>query len=269
MSESPFRAENVDGLPVILVEPPAATDRRRLALFLPYLGGTKEAVAAHLTQLAERGFTALSFDPFRLGERGNGDDHLVVASVFDHFRRDMWPILGQTTLDAVHVLDWATTNLPVEPGNIVAGGLSMGGDISIALAGIDQRVTRVAAVVATPDWTRPGMTQIGEPGNVIDQGEPTAYGQWLYTQLDPLTHPGRYAHGPAISFELGADDTHVPPEATIRFRRTLLSSAPLAAERMRITKHAGLDHLTAARDKKVIDEALNWLSRESEPVRER
>lgn len=183
-----------------------------------------------------------------------------MASVFDHFRRDMWPILGQTTLDAVHVLDWATTHLPVAPGNIVAGGLSMGGDISVALAGIDHRVTRVAAVVATPDWTRPGMTRVGEPGNVIEQGHPGAYGQWLYAHLDPATHPHNYAHGPAIAFELGADDTHVPPEAATRFRELLRSSAPLAAARMRINEHVGLDHLGAVREERVISAALEWLA---------
>jgi hypothetical protein len=36
----------------------------------------------------------------------------------------------------------------------------MGGDVSIALAGIDERVSRVAAMIATPDWTRPRMTMI-------------------------------------------------------------------------------------------------------------
>lgn len=260
MNDASFEREAVDGLPVILVRPPASIDRHRLALFLPYLGGPKEAVAPHLVRLADRGFTALSFDPFRLGERGDGDDRAVATSVFDHFRRDMWPILGQTTLDAVHVLDWATAQLPVESGNVVAGGLSMGGDISVALAGIDHRVTRVAAVVATPDWTRPGMTRVGESDNVIEQGQPRAYGQWLYAHLDPATHPRNYAHGPAIAFELGAEDTHVPPEAATRFRELLRTSAPLAAERMRITEHAGLDHLGAAREERVIRAALDWLA---------
>ncbi|MFC0456217.1 prolyl oligopeptidase family serine peptidase [Arthrobacter liuii] len=262
MSDVPFQRESVDAVPVIHVPPSAEKDRRQLALFLPYLGGTKEAVAPQLDRLAREGFTAISFDPWRLGERGNGDDRAVMNGVFSHFRRDMWPILGQSTLDAVHILDWATDRFDVLSDNIVAGGLSMGGDIAVALAGIDQRVTRVAAVVATPDWTRPGMTRVGEPGNLIEQGRPTAYGRWLYAQLDPATHPNNYAHGPAIAFELGADDTHVPPASAWAFQDALRDTAPLAAERMRVTEHEGLDHLGAVREERVIAAALDWLATE-------
>lgn len=242
VSVTPFQRATVDGVPVIFVTPDAADDRHQLA------------------RLADVGFTAISFDPYRLGERGDGDDRLVMESVFAHFRRHMWPILGHTTLDAVRVLDWATERFPVRPDDVVAGGLSMGGDISVALAGIDHRVTRVSAVVAAPDWTRPGMTHVGEPGRLIDQGEPTFYGQWLFSHLDPATHPHHYVHGPAIAFELGADDTHVPPKAARLFHDALRATAPLAAERMRVTEHAGLDHLGAARADHVVAAAIDWLA---------
>lgn len=244
----------------MFVTPDAENDRHRLALFLPFLGGTKETVAPQLARLAAEGFTALSFDPFRLGERGEGDDRAVTQSVFAHFRREMWPILGQTTLDAVRVLDRATERFDVASGDIVAGGLSMGGDISVALAGIDHRVTRVAAVVAGPDWTRPGMTQVADPDTLIDQGEPSAYGRWLYAHLDPATHPQHYAHGPAIAFELGTEDTHVPPRAAVLFHEALRSVAPLAAERMRVTEHAELDHVGALRDERVVTAAIDWMA---------
>lgn len=259
MTDEPFVRETVDAIPVIRVAPPVAADRHRLALFLPYLGGTKEAVAPQLSVLAEHGFTAIAFDPWRLGERGDGDDRAVVDQVFSHFRRYMWPILGQSTLDAVHVLDRATERFDVRADDIVAGGISMGGDIAVALAGADRRVTRVAAVVATPDWTRPGMTRIGEPDHVIDQGDATPYGTRLYDRLDPMTHPQHYAHGPAIAFELGADDTHVPPASARTFLDVLRTTAPAAAERMRVTVHTGLDHLAAARDEAVVTAALDWL----------
>jgi hypothetical protein len=44
----------------------------------------------------------------------------------------------------------------------VAGGVSTGGDVAVALAGVDPRIDRVAALVATPDWARPGMQTLGE-----------------------------------------------------------------------------------------------------------
>ncbi|KGJ72954.1 hypothetical protein GY21_12085 [Cryobacterium roopkundense] len=90
----------------------------------------------------------------------------------------MWPILGQTTLDALRIVDWAIETHDLS-SDVVAGGVSMGGDISVALAGVDPRVKRVAALVATPDWTRPGMTQVGRPEELIDQGSPSPHGEWL------------------------------------------------------------------------------------------
>jgi hypothetical protein len=55
------------------------------------------------------------------------------------------------------MLDWVDEHFGVAgPG--VAGGVSMGGDVAVALAGVDPRIDRVAALVATPDWARPGMS---------------------------------------------------------------------------------------------------------------
>lgn len=260
MSVVRFTRDNVDAIPAIHVSPATTNDRHRIALFLPYLGGTKEDLEDILVRLAELGFTAISFDPWRLGERGAGDDPAVIGGVFAHFRRNMWPILGHTTLDAMHLLDWAVEHFDVRADTVVAGGLSMGGDISVALAGIDRRVTRVAAVGATPEWTRPGMTRIGEPRNVIDQGTPTPYGAWLYDQLNPASHLHRYARDLAINFELGERDTHVPPASALAFLDDLKATAPAAAEHVRVALHPGLDHLDVVRDPAVLTDALSWIS---------
>ena len=107
--------ETVDGIPTIFVCPLPTNDRHQLAAFLPYLGGTKETVRTQLSRLSARGFTAISFDPWRTGQRGNSDDRALMGRVFSHFRRHMWPILGQSTLDALHVLDWATEHFNVDP----------------------------------------------------------------------------------------------------------------------------------------------------------
>ncbi len=152
---------------------------------------------------------AVSLDPWRHGQRGTESGEQIARRVFGNFRRHMWPILGQTTLDS-RVVDWAMADLHAGP-EVVAGGVSMGGDVAVALVGIDNRITRVAAIVATPDWTRPGMTDLFDPYRVLPQGQADAYPQWFHDQLDPLTHLHAYAHGPAITFECGADDTHVPP----------------------------------------------------------
>lgn len=252
--------EVVDSVPVLLCRPEPVVDRHRLAVWLPYFTGTKEAMAPTLERLAGLGFTAVSLDPWQHGERGTESGEQLGERVFAHFRQGMWPILGQTTLDAIHVVDWALSRFDLD-SDVVAGGLSMGGDISVALAGADHRVTRVAAIVATPDWTRPGMTRLDDPSVLIDQGEPSGYAAWLYESLDPITHLESFAHGPAIRFDLGAEDTHVPPHSAAEFVDGLRAVVPGAAARMVVVARAGLGH-DAAREEAVLGDSIAWLAAE-------
>lgn len=99
----------------------------------------------------------------------------------------MWPLLGRTTLECLRVVDWAQERWNTD-GPVVAGGLSMGGDVSVALAGIDERVSRVGALVATPDWARPYMHALDAPERLVDQGTADTYARWFYQALDPMTH---------------------------------------------------------------------------------
>lgn len=182
-----FKRVVVDGIPLLWREP-AITSRPRVALWLPPFTQTKESVRPMLAELSKRGFVAVSLDPFQHGERGTESPDELVSRVFapGSFRRSLWPIIGQTVLDARRVLDWVMDAVVTEPAAVVAGGLSMGGDVAVALAGIDERIERVAAIVSTPDWTRPGMRSFGAPYEIVDQGEPTEYAKWFYDAFDPL-----------------------------------------------------------------------------------
>jgi len=66
------------------------------------------------------------------------------------FRRRMWPLAGRSVLESLRVLDWVDDHFGVA-GPRVAGGVSTSGDVAVALAGVDPRIDRVAALVATPD----------------------------------------------------------------------------------------------------------------------
>jgi uncharacterized protein len=248
----------VDDIPVLWVEPASGRPRGRLALWLPPLTMTKETVLPSLRELAGNGCVAVSLDPWQHGERGSEPGEQLAARVFADFRRQMWSILGHTTLDCLRVIDWATETLGTG-AEVVAGGVSMGGDIAVALAGIDARVAQVAAIVATPDWTRPGMRDLFDPSRALPQGRPDALAQWLYDHLDPMTHLDAYARGAAITFECAADDTHVPPDGALRFQRALREAHPAAAERVRVSLHPGLGHLDGARDRALAGNALAWL----------
>ena len=236
----------VGHIPVVWVEPAARRPGARLVIWLSYLSGSKEAMLPYLQDLAAAGFVALSFDAWQHGARGTEAPQDLAARVFKNFRHEMWPILGQTTLDTLRVIDWAVRTLGAPP-QVYMGGVSMGGDISVAAAGLDQRIQRVAAVVATPDWLRPGMQDLSQPGTLIDPGAPDAYAQYFYHQLNPLTHLSAYQHGPAISFECGANDTHVPPDGALRFQAALRQATPAAAERMRVNLIPDAGHLDSSR----------------------
>jgi dienelactone hydrolase len=180
----------------------------------------------------------------------------LATRVFGAFR--LWPILGHTTLDALRVIDWATATLGVE-STLRVGGLSMGGDVAVALAGLDRRISRVAAVVATPDWLRPGMHDAFDPGRPLDPGEPDAYARYFYDRLNPLTHLERYSHGPRIRFFCGERDTHVPADGALRFQAALRRVHPEAAERVRVEVIPGLAHMDVREPSRWWPGCLRWL----------
>jgi dienelactone hydrolase len=248
----------IDPIPALVVEP--TTPRRQLAIFLPGLTGTKEAVLPYLRDLADAGFLAVGFDPWQHGERGSESREQIVARVFSGFRRQMWPILGQTTLDTLRVIDWAIDTYRLTP-HVVMGGISMGGDISVAAAGIDRRIERVGALIATPDWARPGMQDSSQPGKVIDQGKADAYAQYFYDHLNPLTHLGAYAHGPHIRFVCGAVDAHVPPDGALRFHAELRANYPAAYDRVLVELVPGRNHNDFHDSASWWPDLLEWMGR--------
>lgn len=233
----------IDHIPVIWLEPQGQQPSRRLVIFLNGLSGNKEGLQQYLADLADAGFIALSFDNWEHGERTTLTSEQVAARSFGNFRRYMWVNIGQTALDTLRVIDWAIANLGVEP-QVCMGGLSMGGDISITAAGIDSRIRRVGAVVATPDWLRPGMMDLTRDDHPpLPTGTPDAYARLFYELFNPITHLSHYAHSPEVRFINGERDNHVPPEAAFRFKAALAELYPNAAEAVSIDLLPGLDHI--------------------------
>jgi dienelactone hydrolase len=239
----------IDHIPVIWLEPEPGFEPRKLAIFLTGLSGEKENNLSFLRDLADAGYVALSFDCWEHGERTRLTSQEVLERTFGNFRRYMWVNLGQTALDTLRVIDWAAATLGVG-AEVIMGGLSMGGDISVAAAGLDPRIRRVGAVVATPDWLRPGMLDLRDPQKQpLPTGAPDAYARWLYEQVNPITHLSHYAHAPEIRFVCGEQDDHVPPEAAYRFKAALTELYPLAGQRVQIDLLPGLDHIGVGRQK--------------------
>jgi uncharacterized protein len=256
------KTARIDHIPAIWYEPQSPQPARKLAIFLTGLSGSKESTVPYLIDLANAGFFALSFDNWEHGERTNLTREQVGARTIGNFRRYMWVNIGQTAMDTLRVIDWAIATLGVEP-QITMGGLSMGGDISITAAGMDKRIRRVAAVIATPDWLRPGMMDLGKEGHLpLPVGTPDAYSRLFYEQFNPITHLSHYAHAPEIHFVNGEKDDHVPPEASFRFKSALAELYPRAAENVSIDLLPGLDHMgVGAASAQWWPGLLAWLSR--------
>jgi uncharacterized protein len=269
MSETPsypaYSKERVDDIPVIWYEPRRHRDQRRLAIMVTGLTGSTKDTLPYINDLADAGFLALSFDPWQHGGRGTESPDAIAMRVFGNFRRHMWPILGQTTLDTMRIIDWAIGTLGVRE-SVVMGGVSMGGDIAVAAAGIDRRIERVATVVSTPDWLRPGMRNLMNPAEVLSPGEPDAYARFFYDALNPLTHINAYARAPWIKFVCGAMDSHVPPDGALRFQQALQSEYPRAARHVEVKLVPGMRHMDVKQTDLWWPECLGWLNAEPDSL---
>lgn len=241
-----------DPIPVIWCEPKEKRKTRDLAIWLTHFTGTKEKVQPQLHDLAEAGFVAVSFDLREHGERVNQGEtqEAMAARVMSNRRRYFWPILGRTAEDFPAVIDWAADHFQIN-GRIVAGGISMGGDICLAAAAVDRRIEAVCACIATPDWLREGSAE--------EQGEADRHSLDLYGRWNPMTHPGLYAHRPWLRFENGNEDRLVPAPAARAFQ-SLLQAGPYRDEphKIEVMEYPGVGHSFTA---DMWKSSLDWFSR--------
>lgn len=210
----------VDGIPICWREP--LTRPSAILIHVPAFGQAKEGAIPVLEFAAAKGFVAVSLDPYQHGARGAEDREALTRRVFANFRREMWTIIGETAFDVPRVGEWARGRFSVLPVHLT--GLSMGGDTVVAAAPLVEGVVSVNAIIATPDWTRPGMRNL-KTGALVPPGTPDPKARFFFDALEPLHHTGRYA-GLPVHFINGAADTHVPPEAARRFGDAVNGSNP-------------------------------------------
>jgi len=225
----------VDGVPIVWRAPDAPT---AILVHVPAFGQTKERALPILDHAQSLGFAAIALDAYQHGARGTEDRAALAERVFGNFRREMWTIIGETALDVPRVVEWARSQLGADlPVHLT--GLSMGGDVVVAAAPSIERVRSVNAVIATPDWERPGMRDIATD-EIVPQGSPDAKAQFFFDALQPLSHPERY-RDLLTHFIVGELDRHVPAEAAHRFR-TIVNQGREPGP-VRITEKRGLAHL--------------------------
>lgn len=249
-----FTRAVVDHIPMLWCEPVNEINKD-LVIWLPGFSGTKETVIPQLAALADAGFVALSFDPYQHGERLVETREELLTRIVGNIRCYFWPILALTSEEFPKVIDYAIANFGIT-GKIMAGGVSMGGDIAVAASGLDKRISAVAACIATPDWLRPGSN---EP-----PGQPDLYAQQCYDRRNPLTHLSNYSHLPAISFQCGELDMQVPPDGAERFIKSQVQQFyQTNPERLEIVKHSQVSH---AYVDDMLQNAIKWFKRYSGEV---
>jgi|LakMenEpi03Aug12_release.lakeMendotaPanAssembly.Ray.scaffolds.fasta_scaffold07403_7 dienelactone hydrolase len=242
----------VDDLPMLVIAP-RETKGRPLVIWLTGFSGQKESVEAQLREFAKKGFVALSFDPYQHGERRIEPNEEMVKRVRGNIRRYFWPILAKTAEETPKVIDWAIKTLGVRP-EVGIGGVSMGGDISVAAASVDTRIVAVSACVATPDWLRPGSF---EP-----PGEPDDAAQADYNRRNPLTHLQLYKHKPAIAFQSGAVDKQVPPDGGAKFVAALKPLYGEQAERLVVNLEPDVPHRFTPL---MLENSIQWFAKYLNP----
>jgi uncharacterized protein len=250
--------ETIDNIPIAFCRPDEHKSNNSIAIWLPYLGGNRETGIRELQKLASHGYFSISIDPWLHGERKGKQKKGVRNLVSNEFRVYMWQIIGITTIDVYRVIDWAINTFDLNE-NVVIGGLSMGGDIAISLAGIDTRITRVGVIAASPNWNRPGMTDVMDATKLIEQGNSTALGKWLYEKLNPMSNIKSFCRPLQIHIELGASDTHIHPDWTIEFKKELCKNYSDAEHNIEVVINEGCNHLSLIQRKSIIDKAIDFM----------
>lgn len=116
-----------------------------------YKGGKTREHTHQLTALAlQRGHAVIAIDARRHGERK--DPKVNVEQLMDELhiwgkREPYEAMLVDTVRDHRVLLDWVTRLPQIDPRRIKATGYSMGGQNALLLAGVDERIGAVAAIV--------------------------------------------------------------------------------------------------------------------------
>ncbi len=151
--------EILDHIPVIW-EAPEQVENAILVIWLPGLSGKKEDVRSHLRLFADAGFIAVSFDAYEHGERMKESREAFREKLTSNKWRYFWPMIAMTAEEYPRVIDWAQKKFGLSNG-VMAGGISMGGDIALVAAGLDRRI--LAAAASSPHRIGCGQARTNRP----------------------------------------------------------------------------------------------------------
>lgn len=280
-----FKANKIwiDMIPVYYITPEGYKDgdEMKICIFLSGLSGNKEyLVRDYAKYIRDNGWTGVFFDHYLHGERADlynpttiltsSEEAVaelrtkILTTCFKNMYRYGWEILGNSSLNTLRVLDYFYSKFPVKES--VMGGHSMGGDTSLAVAGVDRRINRVLCIVTSPEWLRPGMHHLKGYGDTevpSDPGEPDAMSIWYFNSFSPSANLSRYMEGRiSAMFACGELDSHINPNWVYTFRENVYRLNPAAGKKLGIWTNMGAGH--ASPSKEDLAKLFAWLLSGSE-----
>jgi dienelactone hydrolase len=233
------------------------SEPRPAVICVHILAGNYELVRILCASLASRGIPAVMFKLPYYGERALPGGELALTHDVERFAEAM----SQAFLDVRRTVDMLAARPEVDPGRIGIAGISLGGIVSAAAAGVEPRLERAALLLAGGD-----LLSIIHHARETAELSQTLRGlpddqrldvERAILAADPLTHAAglreRALEGKVLMIN-AADDQVIPPEATRKLATALGMSD-------RVEWLAGLGHYTAlARLPEMVHQTVDYFA---------
>lgn len=201
---------------LVFVDRPELAGSKGTVLFFHGLHASKDAQDKELASLAARGWLAVGIDVVGHGERRDAEWVRRLTAPSEDFEESFFEAVRLTAAEIPGIIDelvrWGCT----DPHRVAVSGISMGGYITYAAAGIDPRIKVLAPILGSPRWKR----------SFPDS---------------PHKSPERF-FPVALLAQTAGQDQSVPPRFAREFHQVLEPFYASAPERLAYVEFAGCGH---------------------------
>lgn len=191
-------------IPVMLCYPKGA-EKLPLAFFVHGFSVDKFCNLAEGIRIAQRGYFTVVPDARCHGERKIADFSAHYSP--DRFVKSFFHTVKGTAEDISMLIDHFTGDSRVDTARVGLTGISMGGFVTFMAGTLDKRITTLAPIVGSPDWS---LMLAREQGSTISPEEREAI-----SKADPAINYERFKPS-ALFVQNGSLDTVVPAEGSRR-----------------------------------------------------
>lgn len=227
---------------------PEQAAERGTVLFYHGFGGSKDRVTSYAEALAVAGFLAICPDAVGHGDRRYPDFGLIFNDArwdadFEATESDFLRLIDDSADEVPALVDDLLGRRWARADRLGIGGRSLGGNISYAAVLADRRLTALASVVGSPEWTLP-------------------------REHSPHLRPDRF-FPVAVHSQSAELDEFVPAGPVREFHRALAPFYASDPERTDYVEYAGTGHfltpeLNADSQRRVVSWFERWLPAQSD-----